>query len=167
MRIIILVVLFHSIFSCTSKVNANFNSAEEVENTFKPFEIHAIEGYFLKNTILLQDTINYMVFSNQKDFNTYFGTAKTMKNTPTPINFNTERIAAILSEPTDFLIDFKVITSIQTEKGIHVSYSLEKGEQQSFISSPLFLFKIPKKTTIASIKFIHNHNHSTIIFPIE
>ncbi len=164
---ILLIFILSCIISCNPKTTSDSNSNMEVNNTPRPFEIHLVEGYFLKNTILLQDDINYMVFNTQKEFDAYFGMAKTMNNPLTSIDFTTERVAAILIASTDFLIEFTVINSILTEKGVQMTYSLTKGEKQSFLSSPLYLFKIPKDTSISSVEFIHKNDHNTITFPFK
>lgn len=132
------------------------------------FEINVLEGYFLKNDINLPENINNMIFNTQKEFDSYFGVAKTMDNTISPIDFNTERVAGVLISPSDAKINFEIISAQQIGTGLQVIYDIKKEKKQPFISSFTYLFKIPKNNALQSIEFIHKHNHNTITFsPVE
>ncbi|APD05992.1 hypothetical protein UJ101_00445 [Flavobacteriaceae bacterium UJ101] len=131
----------------------------------KDFEITLLEGYFLKNDVTLQEGINTMVFNTQKEFDSYFGIGKTMDNTISPINFDTERVAGVLISPTDIKMDFDVKSAKRIGTGLQVVYDINKGEKQSFMASPIYLFKIPKNNALQSIEFVHNNDHNTITLP--
>ncbi len=157
-----------SLITCTSKDSSledqGMKSNEELQSMSKDFRLQLLEGYFLKNEVTLQDDINTMVFNNKEDFDNYFGAAKTMDSIVTPIDFNKERIAGILINPTDIKTEFNIISVKEVNTSLQIVYTLEEGEKQSFIATPVYLFKIPKNNTLQSIEFVHDNHRSTITF---
>ncbi len=167
MKNITLGFLTIGLITCTSKdssVSQGINSNKKLLIVNKDFKLQLLEGYFLKNHVTLQDDINTMVFNTKEDFDNYFGIAKTMDSIISPIDFNKERVAGVLINPTDIKIEFSVISVKEVDTSLQIVYTLIKGEKQSFITTPIYLFKIPKNNTLQSIEFVYDNHHSTITF---
>ncbi|MFV0531105.1 MAG: hypothetical protein ACK5MD_06665 [Flavobacteriales bacterium] len=168
MKNIILWLFTIGIISCNSEntpKNISQMNDTSANRYAQNFELQQLEGYFLKNDISLEKDVNSMVFSTEEEFNAYFGVAKTMNNTVPPIDFNTERVAAILITPTNLKIDFSIINTQKTGTELQVVYTLIKGKKQSFTTAPVYLFKIPKNNTLQSIEFVYDNDHNIIAFP--
>ncbi|MFV0238023.1 MAG: hypothetical protein ACK5HU_05785 [Flavobacteriales bacterium] len=171
MKKIILNILLCFFISCNSEntftdvTTMGKKRIERLMEKSQDFEINLLEGYFLKNDINLQEDINIMVFNTRKEFDFYFDVAQTMDTIMPSIDFNTERIAGILMDSSDVKMDFNVLSSKQIKTKIQIVYDIKKGAIQPFITSPIYLFKIPKNDFLQSIEFIHNNYHKTIILP--
>ena len=173
-KLIINCFIISSIISCNSKPEL-ISTSDKIESSkinslqnWKDFTIIPLKGYFLKNTITLPQNVNTKVFNSQEEFDSYFGIAKTMDNTIAPINFEDERVASILLGPTDQNIAIKSKEVKYIDKELQVQFEIIKDDKyQSYTTTPILLFKIPKNNDLTSIEFIHDNTFNTITFPLD
>jgi len=123
---------------------------EQVKMGVTRFE--ELKGYFVKNNIEFDKAYKFVVVSNRENFDRYFGVGKTMNNKITLLDFDKFNVAGILVKPSDKAS--KIQMKNYTAKGAIqiVNFTIDKGEEQSFTSGALMLFKIPKSRT--SVDFV-------------
>ncbi len=121
-----------ALFACSNKAYAKDVSFSELSN------------FFVKNNVKLNDTENYFVVKNQKEFSDLFGMGRTMTNTIEQVDFSKYLVAAVVSNKTNRETEIK-ITSV-TEKGgnLHIKYSIHRGKTRSFTSIPFKAIKVEK-----------------------
>jgi len=153
------------LFACDSpkKENAKEDIAPVIEKKESVMEkkeqalggvtrFEKIRGYFVKNTVDFDGENKFVVVSNQEDFDTYFGVGKTTKGVVTEIDFDKFNVAGILIKPSDTATSIKM-SKFTAEGGKQiVGFTVFLGDKQSFTSSPVLLFKIPKSRT--SVDFV-------------
>ncbi len=125
---------------------------KEVQTNTTTTRFVELTGYFVKNDITFDNTYEFVAVSNQKDFDANFGIAKTMDNEVTPLDFEKFNIVAILVKPSNQKNEIKIDTYTANNGKMLVGFSNKLGEEQSFTSGELLLFKIPK--AITNIDFV-------------
>ncbi len=106
--------------------------------------IELMEGYFPKNDIEYNQPVRVIIATNKQDFDKYFGVAKTMTNTISEIDFDKNKVVAIIAKPSDNEQTIIISETKLKNNKLAINYKLEIGELQSFSSSDLKMFKIPK-----------------------
>lgn len=101
--------------------------------------------YFLKNGV---ETLPPQKITNQKDFDSYFGTAAVMgeNGNPTDINFSTQYVSSLTRPETD--IETRLVPkSLETnQKGeIVLCYQEIQGQKRTYTTKPLLLIIVDKK----------------------
>lgn len=101
--------------------------------------------YFLKNGV---ETLPPQKITNQKDFDSYFGTAAVMdeNGNPTDINFSTQYVISLTRPETD--IETRLVPkSLETnQKGeIVLCYQEIQGQKRTYTTKPLLLIIVDKK----------------------
>lgn len=122
----------------TLNVQANPNSQLEV----KP-----ISGYFLKNTITVNDSLTFWLIDNQVSFDSLFGMAKTMNNTIDKPDFGTQIVVAATMPPTFFgtQIQLESATSDNVNNNAALHFVATSNPNRSSASTvPLWLGAVPK-----------------------
>jgi hypothetical protein len=127
-------------------VNQEMAAAEEI-----PYVV--AHNYFVKNTV---ESIENPKIKTEAVFNSYFGMATTMgeNGKPTKIDFDKEYVIAVVLPKSDIASIIKPI-SLKKEKdnAIVLSYQIESGSKQSFVSKPVLILVVDKKYSgIVSLK---------------
>lgn len=135
MKSTVTILLVLSIFSCNDAKKKDANSETPIE---------LIEGYFPKNDIEFNQPVKVIVTGNKEDFDRYFGVAKTMINTVSEIDFDKNKVVAIVAKPTDRKQTIKISETKLKNNKLVIKYKLEIGDSQSFSSSDLKMLKVPK-----------------------
>lgn len=137
MKITALVLFVLVLLSCNDakKDGQNSNSESDVE---------LIEGYFPKNNIEFSQPIKVITIANKQDFDSYFGVAKTMTNNISKIDFDKNKVVALIARPSNKEQTINIIETKLKNNKLAINYKLEIGESQSFSSSDLKMFKVPK-----------------------
>jgi len=133
----------------TTDADSKTNPTEQASPTVKsaPFTPIPLQGYFVRNTVATTKAVQIHLIANADEFEAMFGMAKTMTNEITPIDFQTQNVVAIFTEPSETTTTIE-LPSVSTEgASIRVGYKLVTGDKQTFTSSALTLFTVPKKTT--------------------
>jgi hypothetical protein len=98
----------------------------------------------------------HVVVSNQKDFDQYFGVAKTMDNEIDKVDFAENSVIAILTKPSLVVHKIEVIYCAFAGEQLTIKYKPAKGAENSYKSSSLYLATIPKG--VASVIFRTRYN---------
>ncbi len=106
-----------------------------------------LRGYFVKNSVTFADSFKHVVVNNQKDFEKYFGIAKTMNNETDKVNFDENSVIAILTKPSLVTHTIEIIYCDLAGDKLTVKYKVSNGAENSFNSSGLLLATIPKNIT--------------------
>ncbi|WP_347373761.1 hypothetical protein [Aequorivita sp. Q41] len=147
MKTIISFLLVFSMISCNNKESTQ----KETTNTNSDFSVVYLENYFPRNDIEFTTPVKAMVISNREKFDSYFGIAQTMYNKVTPIDFEKNKVVAIITEPSDVKQEIIITETLLKDNKLLVKYKIEKGEIRSFTANDLKLFEIPK--TIYGVDF--------------
>lgn len=129
--------------ACTSKKEQQVDVKEKtkkektskepmVYSFIRPFENYFATSKVSKNTELSLDSIQ---FENKFHF------AATMDNKPVKINFQHERVGAIVLPETAFDTEIVLDTNFVKNDTLHVLYTIKTGqEKRSFTTVPVQLF---------------------------
>lgn len=131
-------------FSCSHE-----NKKETKSPTKNLSSIELIEGYFVKNTVKFESNTKHFLFRNKKDFDTYFGCAKTMNNIIDEINFDEFNVGAILTKISFSKNNIVNLEFVEKGKTIYVNYKHFKETKKAYSSGDLLLFKVNKNITKA------------------
>ena len=117
-----------------------------------------MNGYFVKNTVKFDDNYDFkhVVVENQKDFDKYFGVAKTMKNKVDKVNFEENSIIAIMTKPSNISKEIELVYYEFDGDKLFIQYKIREGAQNTYESTGLYLAIIPKG--VASVKFKSRYN---------
>lgn len=140
--LVIFVLLILVSCNDTKKENQNINSESTIE---------LLEGYFPKNDIEFNQPVRVIIATNKEDFDRYFEVAKTMTNTISEIDFNKNKVVAIIAKPTDAKKIIKISETKLKNNKLGINYKLEISEPQSFSSSEMKIFKIPKSINAVDV----------------
>lgn len=139
---LIFVIIANATISCT--------------NIPKNVTLTPLSHFFVKNGIEKDSTTKTLVIDSKKEFDKYFGIAKTMNSTIPEIDFKNDVVLAIIGETTDSKTAITIISSKLVGDKVTVKYDITKGEKQSFSHTPLLLFSAPLRGK--NIEFILNKN---------
>lgn len=106
--------------------------------------VSLMDGYYPKNNIEFNQPIRIITTTTKEDFEKYFGVVKTMDNTVTKIDFDRFKVVAIVARPADRNQIIKISETKLKNNKLSINYHLELGEVQSYSSSDMKMFKIPK-----------------------
>ncbi len=137
MKSVISIFLVMLLFSCN-------DSKKEEQNSNSESNIEVIEGYFPNNDIEFSQPVKVIITSNKEDFERYFGIAKTMSNTISEIDFDNNKVVAIIARPLDKKQTISILETKLKNNKLAIKYKLEIGAPQSFSSTDLKMLKIPK-----------------------
>lgn len=112
-----------------------------------------IDNYFLKNTVKLPDTVNFLIINGQAEFDELFGAAKTATNTITPPDFIINHTIAIACQPTDIQTMIEVEKVELRESTIKVFAHITRGQKQSSVSTPSRVFAVEKRDGVTGMDF--------------
>jgi hypothetical protein len=149
MKIPISLFCMFALLSCN---NLNKGKQETVEKDTSAFSVILLENYFPKNNIEFTIPIKTMVVKDKKRFDEYFGLAQTMNNTATNVDFEKNKVVALITKPSEEKLEIKLTETVLKNNKLLVKYRIIKGEKQSFISSDLKLFAIPK--SVYAVDFV-------------
>ncbi|MGO3182520.1 MAG: hypothetical protein ACTIJ9_06770 [Aequorivita sp.] len=120
------------------------DAKKEGENTNSEASVELMEGYFPKNDMEFNQPVRVIITDKKEDFDRYFGVAKTMTNTVSEIDFDKNKVVAIVTEPSDRKQIIKISETKLKNNKLGINYKLEIGDSQSFSSQALKMFKVPK-----------------------
>jgi hypothetical protein len=148
-------MLLTTLLSCNVMQKTNQSEAVATET-----EINYLAGYFLKNDVDFKTETKYLVLTNRNDFDQYFGIAKTMNNTISEIDFEISNVAALIYKASYTPIEISLINEVSANEVLHFQYKTTIQEKQSFSSTSMKLFTIPK--TIKSVVFTSGKETNTV-----
>lgn len=141
--------------SCSSKTPQPIDEGEKAstENTIETepsIQLYPVDGYF--STVKLTEPKVYIL--DQATFEKNFQPAKTMENSPTEINFDMEKVGAIVLPETPFETTITIDSTSLYNKTLHIYYSINKGqEKRTFTIIPTEIFTFDAEVDAASVSF--------------
>lgn len=105
-----------------------------------------LNHYFLKNNV---NEISYPLISDQKEFEGLFGMATVMgaDGQPTPVDFSTESVIAIILPETNFSTEIIPVRLEKGNAGLKMYYMVKTGEKMTSTMRPILLVKISKSNS--------------------
>ena len=100
-------------------------------------------GYFVRNDVADGNLAEKI--TSQEQFDRYFGAGATMAQSPTPIDFSREFVAAVILSQTDRTTHARVDSLIRHNKNLDLYYSIPTGARQSYTIRPASILVIDRK----------------------
>lgn len=117
-------------------------------------ELRTLTGYHANDKLKLSKGINYLVFSNEREFERYFGKSYA-EDKP---NFDFEHVLVMITRPTDeqYFLSFAA-TASKAGNYIEVYCNVRKEKHLlTYIDHPIALVAIPKYFAVTSINLYSN-----------
>jgi len=119
-------------------------------------EFIQLPDYSLKENIKMPDSINYFVLSNQAQFDSLFVPRKTADNKIKFPDFTRNIVVAVMYAATPAKTDIRLLKSTLNEGSLELRFNVDRGENQSVTSTPLYLISIPRVSGEKEVKFFVN-----------
>ena len=116
-----------------------------------------LNNYFVRNDIEATK-LQKLIITNETDFRSFFGEAAVMGRNghPTPVNFKTEDVLAVILPETDRSTDVTVLDVLQNGNSVIFNYHVERGEKNSYRLVPFAAVSLPKPRTTQNMEFYFN-----------
>lgn len=116
-----------------------------------------LNNYFVRNDIEATK-LQKLIITNETDFRSFFGEAALMGRNghPTPVNFKTEYVLAVILPETDRSTDVTVLDVLQNGNSVIFNYHVERGEKNSYRLVPFAAVSLPKPRTTQNMEFYFN-----------
>lgn len=116
-----------------------------------------LNNYFVRNNIEATK-LQKLIITNETDFRSFFGEAAVMGRNghPTPVNFKTEYVLAVILPETDRSTDVTVLDVLQNGNSVIFNYHVERGEKNSYRLVPFAAVSLPKPRTTQNMEFYFN-----------
>lgn len=116
-----------------------------------------LNNYFVRNDIEATK-LQKLIITNETDFRSFFGEAAVMGRNghPTPVNFKTEYVLAVILPETDRSTDVTVLDVLQNGNSVIFNYHVERGEKNSYRLVPFAAVSLPKPRTTKNMEFYFN-----------
>lgn len=116
-----------------------------------------LSNYFVRNDIEATK-LQKLIITNETDFRSFFGEAAVMGRNghPTPVNFKTEYVLAVILPETDRSTDVTVLDVLQNGNSVIFNYHVERGEKNSYRLVPFAAVSLPKPRTTQNMEFYFN-----------
>lgn len=146
-----LILVGASVISCNSKGDDKNQANDQVETVLdtnsskgplKYSFINPFDNYFAINKVTTQTELSL----DSIQFNKEFQFAATMNNKPVTINFQREKVGAIILPETEYETEIALDTNFVQNDTLHVVYSINKAEEKrTFTTVPVKLFSYSSK----------------------
>ncbi len=135
---------------------------KEGNTVYKKPSCDKLTGYFVKNNVKFDDNYDFkhLVITNQKDFDNYFGVAKTMNNKISTVDFEKNNVIAIIFKPSKNSKTIAVTNCEFDGDNLMVNYGVKSGAKNNYASSGLYLGTIPNN--IKTVNFKSKDNTSVV-----
>lgn len=111
-------------------------------------------NYFVRNDV---DTkkLQKLIIYDQATFDRYFGSAAVMGagGQPTPVNFNTQYVLAVVLPATDRATTVSVQDVLQTGNSVIFNYRVDKGDKTGYSMVPFAAVALSKPASAQSMEF--------------
>ncbi|MBU3744190.1 MAG: hypothetical protein FGM61_06510 [Sediminibacterium sp.] len=147
------------LFGCflISMVSISCVTSSMPEKQSVPMEFTIAKGYFVKNTIIVNEPLG-IVIKNQQELDSIMGFAATMgvNGKPTSFDFTKDYGVACIFPETDSSRVLEVMDYTVTEDKGRLSIKVKTGEKQTYSIVPTILIKvsgIPPATLVVEKNF--------------
>ncbi|WP_142684679.1 hypothetical protein [Chitinophaga polysaccharea] len=134
-------------------------------NPSSQLEVNPLSGYFLKNTITVNDSLTFWLIDNQASFDSLFGIAKTMNNTIDQPDFGTHIVVAATMPPTFYgtQIQLESASSGNADNNATLRFVATANPNRGSASTvPLWLGAVPKTGKSTFLLYTGDHLTKTI-----
>ena len=133
------------------------NPLKKIEAKAYPINYTELNNYYVRSGVVSKK-IQRVVFDNETEFQQYFSEAAVMgrNGQPTPVNFKTQYVLAIILPVTDK--DTQVIPAeiSQVDNTVIVNYRVKKGKKLGYNIIPYTAVAIDKPEVASEIEFNFN-----------
>lgn len=156
MKSTFLIIVLLAVASCN-------NTEKEIDKVKQlGFQAEYLEGYFPKNDIDFNVPVKTIVITKKEDLDKYFGIAKTMQNKVPSIDFDKNKIVALISAPSDRKQKIVITSTHLKNNKLKIRYKVIDGQEtESFTSTDLKMFPIPK--SVRAVDFSIDRTESETI----
>lgn len=149
MKILFSIICMFVLLACN---DGNKENLGVIENENSGFSVELLENYFPKNEIEFNSPVKTVVISDKERFEQFFGVAKNMNNVISPIDFEENKVVALIAKPSDVKQEILITATKLKKNKLLVKYKLKQGEARSFTSTDLKMFAIPK--SVYAVDFV-------------
>ena len=159
-KFLLFAVVLLLLCSCADVIaeTTSLEPGKEGETIAKKPIVEKLSGYFAKNTVKFDDNYDFkhLVVTNPKDFDKYFGIAKTMNNQVDKVNFAENSVIAIITRPANISRKIDLIYSELKADRLLIRYHIREGSKNTYAATGLYLATIPRD--VAQVKFQSRYN---------
>lgn len=133
-----------------SKANENIPQVNRIKQSITT---NPIQNYFS----ISRPVEKHELILDSTEFNRYFHPASTISKRPTTINFETEKVGAIILPETNRDTEIFLDSVYIYEDILNIEYSVKEGkEKRSFSTIPIKIFSFERNIPYQSVTFIQN-----------
>ncbi|WP_313112243.1 hypothetical protein [Aequorivita sediminis] len=155
MKILFSIICMFVLLSCN---DANKENLEVNENEKSGFSVELLENYFPKNEIEFNSPVKAVVIGDKVRFEKFFGVAKNMNNVILPIDFEENKVVALIAKPSNVKQEIFITATELKKNKLLVKYKLKQGKTLSFTATDLKMFTIPK--SVYAVDFVVDSDKS-------
>lgn len=136
---------------------ANCSITRKIEADAVPMGYTELQNYYVNNTVSVTQPFRH-VFTTEEEFSRYFGEAATMSpnGQPTAVNWGTQYVMAVINPTTDRATRMYPVSVLQNGNSIIFNYKVEKGEKQSYTTTPYVAVVLDKPVSEQQYTFYYN-----------
>ena len=136
---------------------ANCSTTRKLEADAVPMGYTELQNYYVSNTVSVKQPFRH-VFTTEEEFSRYFGEAATMSpnGQPTVVNWGTQYVLAVINPSTDRATRMYPVSVLQNGDAIIFNYKVEKGEKQSYTTTPYVAVVLDKPVSQQQYTFYYN-----------
>ena len=137
---------------------AQCNPIKKVEAQAYPINYTELQNYFVQTNIVPTKKVQKIIIDNEQHFKSVLGAAAVMgrNGQPTPVNFKTQYVLAIVLPETDRETQVIPAEISQTGNTVIVNYRVKKGKKMSYTMVPFTAVAIDKPDVDSQIEFYFN-----------
>ncbi|MDR1501925.1 MAG: hypothetical protein LBT43_05660 [Prevotella sp.] len=133
-----------------SAPDVNVSQSENDFQNVKNVELTDVDGYFSTKRV----TSPEVMLLNETDFDKHFHPAKTLDNVLTTIDFDTQRVGAIILPETRNDVTISLDSSYLKGRTLSIVYSImRESAERSFTITPVKVFTFDASLNIDSVAF--------------
>ena len=130
------------------------NKVKNLEAQSSSVYHESLDNYFVRNDVETKK-LQKLIIYDQATFDRYFGAGATMGTggQPTPINFNTQYVLAVVLPQTDRATTVTIQEVLQTGNSVIINYHVDKGAKMGYNMVPYAGVVLYKPESAQSMEF--------------
>ena len=101
-------------------------------------------NYFVNNSYT-EDRLPAATITTREEFDTVFGKAPVMGSLPTPVDFDTQYVIAVIEPMTDEAVYLEVESLVKIGDKLIMTYSRETGDRRSYSVRPMLMLVVDRE----------------------
>jgi len=139
----IMIVLGSMLLCCGCSLFNKMNMAQKVDKAATPISYTQLDNYHVRNDVYCSK-LQRLIIDNKQDFEGFFGEAAHMGGMPTPVNWKTQYVLAVILPATTQSTSIAPVAVKQAGNRVVLSYAVERGERMSYTMVPFTAVAIDK-----------------------